>query len=201
VPDLVLAGVFPYQAWNACPRPTVTIRLLQEISVFKNDGAKLWLNRVLWLAAGGLIVLVVMSVASVTPLKSRNTALTTQLDELQNGAVRLLTEAQAQVANKSYGAAQQTLVALFDKHPGSDQATEGKKLSAEIAAMVALRDQKWLASMGAVKTAWETAKAAELRAQADAVRQQVEVTMADTLNTQWQQSVDRVRQQWENGEI
>jgi predicted Zn-dependent protease len=142
-----------------------------------------------------------MSFASVNPLKNQNATLTKQLDELQNGAARLLGEAQAYVADKSYSNAQQALSTLLEKHPSSDEAVAGKKLAAEVAAVVELRDQKWLAAVGAVKTAWEASAAAELRAEADSVRQKVDLTMADILDTKWEQSKDRVRQQWENGEI
>jgi len=155
----------------------------------------------MWLAAGGLIVLAIMSFASVTPLKNENAALTKQLDELQNGPPRLLRQAEAYVADKSYSNAQQSLKTLLEKHPGSDEAVAALKLSAEITAVVELREQKWQAAMGAVKAAWQASTAAQLRADADAARQKIEAVMSDTLNTQWEQSKDRVRQEWENGEI
>jgi len=168
--------------------------------VFKSDGANLWANRILWLAAGGLIVLVVMSLAVVAPVKSQNTTLAKQLDELQNGAAKLLGEAKAYVANKSYDNAKQSLDALFAKQPNSSEAVEGKRLYAAIETAMGSREQKWEVSVAAVKSAWEKSTAEQLRAEADAARQKVEATMADTLKTQWEQSKDRVRQEWEKGE-
>jgi len=166
----------------------------------KSDGPRVWANRLLSLVAGGLIVLIIMSLAAVAPLKSQNATLTKQLDELQNGAARLLGEAKAYVANKSYSNAQQSLQTLLAQQPGSDEAVEGKKLLAEISATIALRDQKWEASVAAIKSAWEKSTAAKLLADADAVRQGVASGMADTLRTQWEQSKDRIRQDWESGE-
>jgi len=141
-----------------------------------------------------------MSLAAVAPVKSENAALTKQLDELQNGAAKLLTEAKAYGASKSYSNAQQSLEALLAKHPNSSEAVEGKKLSADIAVLLAQRNQKWEASMGAIKSEWEKSTAAKLRADADTVRQGIETTMADTLKAQWEQSKDRIRQDWEAGE-
>jgi hypothetical protein len=168
--------------------------------VFKSDGVNLWANRILWLAAGGLIVLIVMSLVAVAPVKSQNAALTKQLDELQNGAARLLGESKAYVASKSYANAKQSLETLFAKQPSSSEAVEGRKLYAEIESAIGSRDQKWEASVAAVRSAWEKRTAEQLRAEADAARQKVEASMADTLKSQWEQSKDRVRQDWEKGE-
>jgi len=166
----------------------------------KSDGPRVWGNRLLSLVAGGLIVLVIMSLAAVAPVKAENATLTKQLDELQNGAAKLLTEAKAYVSSKSYNNAQQSLEALLAKHPNSSEAVEGKKLSADVAALVAQREQKWESSIAAIKSAWENSTAAKLRADGDAVRQGIETTMAATLKAQWEQSKDRIRQDWEAGE-
>jgi len=167
----------------------------------RSDGPKLWLNRLLSFGLGGLIVLIVMAAAAVAPVKSENAALTKKLDELQFGATRLLSEAKAYVASQSYGNAQSSLQDLFAKHPDSSAAIEGKKLYAEIQTTVAQQDQRWAAASAAVKSEWEKSTAAKLRADADAVRQGVEAAMASTLSSQWEQSKDKIRQEWEKGEI
>jgi hypothetical protein len=165
--------------------------------VFKTDGPKTWGNRLIGFVVGGLVVLILMSVAAVGPVKAKNADLTKQLDELQNGAARLLSEAKAFVANKSYGSAQQSLSALFEKQPGTPEATEGKKLSAEIATAIQTQDKNWEAASVAVKAAWEKSAAAKLRSDADATRAQVETTLAATLNTDWERQKDQVRKDWE----
>jgi len=166
----------------------------------KSDGPRVWANRLLSFVAGGLLVLIIMSLAVVSPVKSENVALTKQLDELENGAARLLGEAGAYMANGSYSNALRTLETLLEKHPGSNEAVEGKTLSAEITTVIALNNEKWEASMTAVRSAWEKSTAAKLRADADAVRQGVDATMADTLDAQWEQNKTRIRQEWEGSQ-
>ena len=107
-----------------------------------DGGPRVWVNRFFSFVAGGLVVLVTMSLVAVAPVKSRNAELTTRLDDLQNGAARLLSEAKAYLANQSYGNAEQTLLTLMEKQPTSVEAVEGKTLYAEIQATVAMKDQK-----------------------------------------------------------
>jgi hypothetical protein len=179
-------------------RSTRSIRTEQEDTVFKSDGPKTWANRVLSFVVGGLVVLILMSVAAVGPVKAKNADLTKQLDELQNGAARLLSEAKGFMANKAYSSAQQSLSALLTKQPGTPEAVEGKKLSAEVAAAVELQNKKWEAASVAVKAAWEKTAAAKLRSDADATRAQVETSLAATLTTDWERQKDQVRKDWEN---
>jgi hypothetical protein len=174
------------------------IRIEQEHTVFKSDGPKTWANRLISAVLGGLIVLIIMSVAAVGPVKSKNAELTKQLNEVTNGAARLLSEAKAYVTNKAYISAQDSLTALFANHPGSAEAVEGKKISSDIAAAIAHQNQKWESAAVSVKASWEKVEAAKLRADADAARQLIETSMADTLNTQWERSKDQVRRDWEN---
>jgi len=169
--------------------------------VLKNEGTRVWVNRIFAFLAGALIMLAVMSVAAVKPVKSQNEALVKQLDELQNGAARLLGEAQIFVAEKKYQDAQNTLKVLFEKHATSTEAAEGKKLLADIEISVREKDRRWDAVAESVRTAWEKTKALELRAQADLSRKAVDAGMAETLASEWEKEKDRVRQQWENGEV
>ena len=67
-----------------------------------NEGGKIWVNRLLALVAGGLIVFAIMSLAIVTPVRREKEALAKQLDEVQNGAARLLAEAKVLAESKSY---------------------------------------------------------------------------------------------------
>jgi len=61
-------------------------------------------------------------------LKAENQELARQLDELRFGADRLLGKARAHIDGKDFDNAKYELETLLDKHPGSEQSTEAKKL-------------------------------------------------------------------------
>jgi predicted Zn-dependent protease len=163
-----------------------------------NEGGRIWVNRLLALVAGGLIVFAVMSLAIVTPVRREKEALAKQLDEVQNGAARLLAEAKVLAESKSYDNALKTLNTLFERQPGSSEMVEGRKLYTEIEIMVQAKEQKWEAAVGAIRAAWEKAKAAELLVKAEQDKQLVETGMAATLTTEWEKVKDQIRQEWEN---
>jgi uncharacterized membrane-anchored protein YhcB (DUF1043 family) len=163
-----------------------------------NEGGKIWVNRLLALVAGGLIVFAIMSLAIVTPVKREKEALAKQLDEVQNGAARLLAEAKVLAESKSYESALETLNALFEKQPGSSEMVEGRKLYTEIEIAVLAKEQKWEAAVGAIRMAWEKARAAELLAKAEQDKQLVKTGMAETLATEWEKAKDQIQQEWEN---
>lgn len=169
--------------------------------MLKNEGTRVWVNRIFAFVAGGLIVLAIMSVAAVTPVKNQNAVLTTQLDELQNGAARLLAESRLFVADSKYQNAQNTLKTLFEKHSTSTEAAEGKKLLAEIETAIREQDRAWDAVAENVRTAWEKTKAQELRSLADVIRKAVDSSMAETLSSEWEKEKDRIREKWQNGEV
>ena len=169
--------------------------------MMKNEGARVWVNRVFAFLAGGLIVLAIMSLAAVNPLKSQKEALAKQLDEVQNGAGRLLAEAKVFVASKSYESALSTLKNLYQKHPASAEATEGKALDAGIQTKVQARNERWQAASVAIQAAWEKTTAAALRAQADLDREQVDKNMTETLKQEWDKAKDRIKLDWESGEV
>ena len=161
------------------------------------DVGRIWVNRSLAFVAGGLIVYAVMSLAIVAPIRSQKEALAKQLDEVQNGAARLLAEAKGLADNKSYDSALKTLDTLFEKQPGSSQVVEGRKLYAEIEIKVQAKEQKWETAVPAIRAAWEKAKAAELMADVEQQKQLVETGMAETLATEWEKAKDQIRQDWE----
>jgi hypothetical protein len=164
----------------------------------KGVGAKVWVNRVVAFLAGGLLVLIVMSAAVVSPAKTENAALKTKLDDVQNGASRLLTEAKTLAEAKNYGSAQRVLLSLLEKQPGSTEAAEGKKLSAAIDATVKEMDSKWEAVSGALRVEWEAKAAKDLRAKTEEARLQQEKDMSATLTAGWDKAKDDVRLAWEN---
>ena len=162
-----------------------------------NERGKIWVNRVLALIAGGLIAFAIMSLAVVAPVRSQKVTLAKQLDEVQNGAARLLTEAKGLVDNKSYDSALKTLDTLFEKQAGSSQVVEGRKLYAEIEIKVQAKEQKWETAVPAIRAAWEKAKAAELMADVERQKQLVETGMAEILATDWEKAKDQIKQDWE----
>jgi predicted Zn-dependent protease len=163
-----------------------------------NERGKIWVNRLLAFAAGGLLVFAIMSLAVVTPVRREKEALAKQLDEVQNGAARLLAEAKVLVESKSYDNALETLNTLFEKQPGSSEMVEGRKLYTEIEIAVQAKEQKWEAAVGAIRAAWEKARAAELLAKAEQDKQLAQTSIAETLVKEWESAKDQIRQEWEN---
>jgi hypothetical protein len=163
----------------------------------KNEKGSVWVNRIVSFLTGALILFAVMSLAVVQPTKSQVTDLTKQLDDMQYGAARLLSEAQVLADNGSYENAQRTLNALFEKQPGSLEAVEGRKLYTQIEMTVKAKDQKWEDAVGAIRASWEKAMAAELLAKAEQDKQLVATTMSDTLIREWDKAKDQIRRDWE----
>ena len=79
---------------------------------------RIWVSGCPAFVAAGLIVYAIMSLAIVAPIRSQKEALAKQLDEVRNGAARLLAEAKWFADNKSYDSARKTLDTLFEKKPG-----------------------------------------------------------------------------------
>jgi predicted Zn-dependent protease len=165
--------------------------------MIENEQKRVWVNRVMAFLIGGVIVLAVMAFAVASPLRKENTTLTAQLDEIRNGAVRLLGEATVQFQNKSYDDAKKTLNVLFQEQPTSAEAAEGKKLFSEIDAIIRQMDEKWDAASEEVRAEWEKMRTAELRANLEKERVTVETNLADTLNKEWERAKSAVRRDWE----
>ena len=130
-----------------------------------NGKSKIWMNRIISFACGAAIALLIMGVGMLSPLKAQYAASKAQLEEIQNGAPRLLSEAKAFIEGKNYASALQTLDTLLEKQPISGEATEGKKLQTSINEMIKQKDLKWEAASVGLKAAWEKTTAKSLRAQ------------------------------------
>jgi predicted Zn-dependent protease len=165
--------------------------------MIQDENTRVWVNRIVALLAGGVIMLAVMSFAAVKPLRTENTTLTSQLDEIQNGAVRLLGEATVQSQNKAYEDAKKTLDVLFREQPTSAEAEEGKKLYAEIEVAQREVNQAWEAASADVRASWEATRTAQLRAKLEQDRLLLETNLVDTLNTEWERAKVQVRKTWE----
>lgn len=167
--------------------------------MIQNEEARVWVNRIAAFLTGAVVMLAVMSFVVITPLKDKNATLTAQLDEIRNGAVRLLGEATVQFQNGSYENAKRTLDVLFKEQPTSAEAAEGKKLYTEIEAVVTKMDQAWESASAEVRAAWEETRTAELRAKLEQERVLLEINLEDTLNTEWERSRQEIRREWEQG--
>lgn len=163
----------------------------------KKEKKRVWMNRILAFLFGGLVVFAVFSFAVTAPVKSRNAALTEQLDEIRFGADRLLEEARAYIVIGSDDKAKSTLDTLFEQHPASTQAAEGAVLYSDIELRLLEGDTRWDDAVETVKAAWENTRAGEIRAQFETERLQMESTMTETLAQEWEESKDAIREEWE----
>lgn len=165
--------------------------------MIRNEETRVWVNRTVAFLAGGLIILAVMSFAAVAPVRKENTALTAELFEIRNGAVRLLGEATVEFQSGSFDDARKTLNVLFQEQPTSAEAAEGKKLLAEMEAIEREMDELWETASTDIRVEWEKTRTAELRANLEKERLQVETNLEDTLNNEWEKSKSQIRKEWE----
>jgi hypothetical protein len=163
-----------------------------------NGKPKVWGNRIIGFVVGAALALMVMGIAVVGPANGRNKVLMADLDQIRNGAPRLLAEARSFADAKDYVGALKSLDILFVQQPASKEALEGKKLYAAIEATVRDSNMKWEAAMIPIKKAWEKTTAEQLREQA---RAQVESDMTEALNREWEKSKDQIRKSWEDRKI
>ncbi|MBA7620688.1 hypothetical protein ES703_28042 [subsurface metagenome] len=154
---------------------------------------KLWINRIFALVIGGGLVFLIMNASVVKNIKMQHE----QLKEDFYGAGRLLDNAKAFFEDKDYDNAQETLNTLFEKHPASDETTEGKRLYTTIEGAINKEqeeqeelDEKWKASEDTVREEWEKVKAAQ-------IREQLETDMSDALDREWDKIKDNIREEWE----
>ena len=163
----------------------------------QNGNGRIWINRILAFIVGGLLTLAVVSLAVVAPVKTENVTLTEQLDEIQNGAARLLSEAVVYAQIESYDKAKKTLNTLFEKHPASAEAGEGAILYAGIETTIKESDQKWEAAVAMVRTEWEKTTSSELREKFERDRLLMETNLTVTLEKEWEKAKASIRQEWE----
>lgn len=165
--------------------------------MIKNAEARIWVNRIVAFLGGGLIILAVMYLAVVEPVNKKNTDLVAQMEDIENGAAKLLGEANVYVLNGSYDNAEKTLNALFEKHPASSEAAEGMKLFAEVEEKVKALDLAWESASGAIRAEWEKTTSAQMRAKMEQDRALMETNMTETLNKEWEKVKAKIRQEWE----
>jgi hypothetical protein len=168
--------------------------------MIKNEKARMWFNRIFSFIIGGLLIFLVMTLTVVSNVKKQNKELTMKLYE-PNG---LLTDAKTFFENNDYKTAKEKLDTLFEKHPDSNEAIEGKKLYAELE--IAMQKQqelqielnkKWEAAVGGIRAGWAKTMAAQLRSEFEKNREQLEKDMDEVLNKEWEKMKDQVREEWE----
>jgi hypothetical protein len=158
---------------------------------------KLALNRIVAFLAGALLVFAVMSLTVVRNTNNENEELTEALDASMYEAGRLLADANAQFASGNHDAAKVTLATLFDKRPGSAEATEGRQLLATMETIEAESDARWEAVQARIQEEWEAALEAEMLVQSDADRLALEAGMSAALEKAWEEAQAEVRKDWE----
>jgi hypothetical protein len=164
--------------------------------MIQNEKLRVAVNRVMSFLIGGLLVFAVMSLTVVSKTKDQNVQLTKELDASRYEAGRLLADAKAQYANKDFAKTQQTLTTLFEKQPGSTESVEGQKLYAQAGNAIAKDNANWEAAVGGIRERWARDLTAQLRAQSDTQRKQMETDLNDTLAKEWEKMKDQVRQEW-----
>ena len=165
--------------------------------MIKNEKTRIWVNRIVtFIIAGGLMFLIMNFVVAQKIRK--------ELDECKYEATVLLDDAKAFFENNNYNKAKETLDTLFEKHPSSNEAIEGKKLFAEIETAVQREqelqkelDKKWEAAVGGIREEWAKTMAAQLRSEFEKNREQLEIDMDEILNKEWEKMKDQIREEWE----
>jgi hypothetical protein len=165
--------------------------------MIENEKTRIWVNRIVsFIIAGGLMFLIMNYVVAQ---KIRN-----ELDECKYEATVLINDAKAFFENDNYNKAKETLDILFEKHPSSNEAIEGKKLYAEIETAVQKEqelqnelDKKWEAAVGGIREEWAKTMAAQLRSEFEKTREQLEKDMDEVLNKEWEKMKGEIREEWE----
>lgn len=165
--------------------------------MIKNEKTRVWVNRIFAFVVGGLLLFLIMNFAVAGKLRK-------ELDESKYEAGRLLNDAKANIENKKYDRAKESLNMLTEKHPGSNEAVEGNKLYNVIETAVqteqkmqAELDSKWGEAEGGVRKEWETKTAAEMRDKIAKERDQLEKDMNKILAEEWEKNKDKIREEWE----
>jgi predicted Zn-dependent protease len=164
----------------------------------KQEDKRILLNRVISFLVGGLLVFTLMSVTVVSSMKKQNTELTATLDTSRYEAGRLLADAKAQLESREYAKARESLSALLANQPGSAEAEEGRTMLAVITTAEDKANAKWEKASAAIQKKWANARAAEIRAESDKARAELEAGISEKINQEWEKAKDQVRADWEN---
>jgi hypothetical protein len=164
----------------------------------KQEDKRILMNRVISFLVGGLLVFALMSFTVVSSMKKQNTELAATLDASRYEAGRLLADAKAQLESRDFAKARESLSALLSNQPGSPEAEEGRAMLAVITTAEDKANAKWDKASAAIQKKWASARAAELRAESDKERAELEAGLAEKISQEWEKAKDEVRADWEN---
>ncbi len=164
--------------------------------MIQNEKLRIAVNRIMSFVIGGLLVLVVMNMTVVSNVKGQSAQLTRELDASQYEPGRLLADAKAQFANRDFDKVKQTLTVLFEKRPGANETTEGKKLYADAEAALTKDNARWEAAVVGIRERWAKDMTTQLRGQSEKARLEMETGLNDTLSKEWEKMKNQVRQEW-----
>ena len=167
----------------------------------KKENTRLWINRIVSFLFGGLLLYVILQVSVVNDIVKQNEKLAIQLDNIQYEPGRLLEESRIYLENNDYENAKSMLDNLFENHPSSDEAVEGKALYAQIEMKQQEMDKRWDAEVTAIREEWEKTTSLqmeeELNEQYAKDKEQLQTNMEHTLDMEWDKIKGDIRKEWE----
>lgn len=155
----------------------------------KDEKSRLTINRIIAFVAGGLLVFLAMSATVVSGANKQVADLKQQLEASVYEPGKLMAAAKAEVQSKDYKKAGETLNALFEKHPGSPEAVQGKILYDSAMASEKKLNDKWDVAVVDIRNKWASQEGLRLRTQ-------YEKDLGDTLNQEWDKVKDQMRVDW-----
>jgi hypothetical protein len=181
---------------HGSPERTGSLDTEKEGKMIQNEKARMAVNRILSFLVGGLLVYVVLTLTVVSGVKRQNEQLAKQLDTSQYEPSRLLADAKAQFADRDFAKVMLTATDLLDKRPGSSQAAEAKGLYENAKLAMAADNANWEAAVSGIRDKWAQEMTAQLRAQSEKTRLEMEKGLDDTLNKEWEKMKEQVRVEW-----
>ena len=156
--------------------------------MIKNEKSRIWVNRIATFIIAGGAMFLIMNYGVTQKLRN-------ELDSTKYEATRLYNEAKAYFENKDYDSAKKTLTTLFEKRPGSNEATEGKLLYTQMETTQKERDIKWNAAEEGIREEWAIAISAQWRADFLKEGEKLEENMETMLSSEWEKVKDKIREE------
>lgn len=165
--------------------------------MIKNEIIRIWVNRVFAFLAGGLLVFIIMQFTVLVIAEGQNEELRKELDEIKYEPGRLLDEGKSYFEKNDYNNAKRILNTLFEKHPISEEVTEGKTLYTKVEKKQEEMDKKWDAAVTGIREEWAKKMAVQLKEEFEKDRKQLEKDMNYNLDREWEKMKNEIRAEWE----
>ena len=165
--------------------------------IIKNEIIRIWVNRFFAFLAGGLLLFIIMQFTVMSVAEGQKKELKMELDEIKYEPGRLLGEAKLYFEKNDYNNAKRKLNTLFEKHPISEEATEGKTLYTKVEKKQEEMDKKWDAAVTKIREEWAKKMAVQLKEQFEKDREQLEKDMNYNLDREWEKMKNKIREEWE----